>query len=84
LKNTANQLKEAIILQEHIQQLNQAIAAITSYPVRNFFFVACGGSMATLTPGQYVMEQESDTRHLFILPTSLFIAIPTVSAKAPL
>lgn len=47
-------------MQEHIQQLNQAIAAITSYSVHNFFFVACGGSMATLTPGQYVMEQESD------------------------
>ncbi len=47
-------------MQDHVLQLNQAIAAITAAPVRNFFFAACGGSMAKMEPGQYLLEQETD------------------------
>lgn len=47
-------------MQEHQHQLQRAITVASSYPIRNFFFVACGGSLATLMPGQYVIEQETE------------------------
>ncbi len=44
--------------QEHVIQLENAINAVKHANVKNFYFVACGGSMAMLTPGQYIIDRE--------------------------
>lgn len=46
--------------QEHAQQLKAAIEAVKSREIGNIYFVACGGSMATLTPAQYILDREID------------------------
>ena len=47
-------------MQEHQQQILRAVTAVSKYPIRNFYFVACGGSLAVLMPGQYLIEQETE------------------------
>lgn len=44
----------------HAQQLKNAIEEVKAANVKNFYFVACGGSMATLTPAQYIMDRETE------------------------
>ncbi len=44
--------------QEHSRQLSNAIEAVKSIAVKNFYFVACGGSMALLYPAQYFFDRE--------------------------
>lgn len=45
---------------EHAQQLKNAIDNVKATKVKNFYFVACGGSMATLSPAQYIMDRETE------------------------
>ncbi|MCS7460581.1 SIS domain-containing protein [Paenibacillus doosanensis] len=44
--------------QEHAHQLQVGIEAVKSREISNFYFVACGGSLATLTPAQYILDRE--------------------------
>ncbi|MNH99571.1 Fructosamine deglycase FrlB [compost metagenome] len=44
--------------QEHVQQLEAAIQAVAQRKVTNFYFVACGGSLANVTPAQYILDRE--------------------------
>ena len=44
--------------QDHVKQLNDAIRAVHSTNVKNFYFVACGGSMALLYPAHYIYDRE--------------------------
>ncbi|MDQ0253025.1 fructoselysine 6-phosphate deglycase [Evansella vedderi] len=47
---------------EHVQQIDAAIAAVKSLStVENFYFVACGGSMASLATGDYFINRELET-----------------------
>jgi fructoselysine 6-phosphate deglycase len=52
--------------QEHVQQLNDAMKAVESIEVKNFYFVACGGSMALLYPAQYFFDREIE------IPSSIY------------
>ncbi len=47
--------------QEHVTQLNDAIRAVKSTDLKNFYFVACGGSMANLYPAHYIFDREIET-----------------------
>ena len=45
--------------QEHIDQINTAVAAVAAKEVINhFYFVACGGSQAFMMPAQYTFDRE--------------------------
>jgi fructoselysine 6-phosphate deglycase len=48
------------MIQGHVNQLTNALNAVKEINVKNFYFVACGGSMAALTPGQYIIDRESE------------------------
>lgn len=52
--------------QEHVVQLSDAIKAVEAIEVRNFYFVACGGSMALLQPAQYFYDKEIE------IPSSIY------------
>lgn len=45
---------------EHVKQLETAIEAIKGISVKNFYFVACGGSKAIFEPVQYIMDRETE------------------------
>lgn len=42
------------------ESLNLAISAVKDKNPKNFYFVACGGSNATLQSGAYIMDRESE------------------------
>lgn len=45
--------------QEHINQINTAVAAVTAKDnINHFYFVACGGSQAFMMPAQYIFDRE--------------------------
>lgn len=46
--------------EDHVNQLKAAIEAVKTREVKNFYFLACGGSMATLTPAQYIFDRETE------------------------
>lgn len=52
--------------QEHVIQLKNAIDAVKEADVKNFYFVACGGSQAMLTPAQYILDRE------ILLPAAVY------------
>jgi fructoselysine 6-phosphate deglycase len=43
---------------EHVNQLAAAINAVKATKVKNVYFVACGGSMASLATGDYFLNRE--------------------------
>jgi fructoselysine 6-phosphate deglycase len=43
---------------EHVKQIADAVNAIKAIEVENFYFVACGGSMASLATGDYFLNRE--------------------------
>lgn len=48
--------------QEHIDQINAAVAAVAGKKeVNHFYFVACGGSQAFMMPAQYTFDREIAT-----------------------
>lgn len=51
---------------EHVQQIADAVSAVKTKDVKNFYFVACGGSMASLGTGDYFLNQE------ITIPSRLF------------
>jgi fructoselysine 6-phosphate deglycase len=46
--------------QEHVNQLNKAVEAVKNRDVKNFYFVACGGSFATVSAAQYILDRETE------------------------
>lgn len=44
---------------EHVNQIKSAVNAIKANEVENFYFVACGGSMAALGTGDYFFGRET-------------------------
>lgn len=46
--------------QEHATQIREVIEAIKGRDIKNVFFVACGGSMASLSFGEYFISKESN------------------------
>lgn len=43
---------------EHAEQIDKALQAVQGHDVQNIFFVACGGSMASLSSGDYFVSRE--------------------------
>lgn len=43
---------------EHVDQINNSIKAVQEVEVKNIFFVACGGSLAALSIGDYFIDRE--------------------------
>lgn len=41
------------------QQIAKIAAAVKDSAIENIYFVSCGGSLATLYPGKYILERES-------------------------
>ncbi|WP_099354936.1 SIS domain-containing protein [Fredinandcohnia onubensis] len=52
--------------QEHVKQISDVVKAVKEIEVKNFYFVACGGSMASLGTGDYFVDRELD------IPTRLY------------
>lgn len=47
--------------QEHIDQMNAAVAAVAAKErINHIYFVACGGSQAFMMPAQYLFDRETD------------------------
>ncbi len=46
--------------QEHVKQISDVVAAVKGLEVKNMYFVACGGSMASLGTGDYFVDRELD------------------------
>lgn len=46
--------------QIHVDLIQNAVNAVKSMKVKNFYFVACGGSMASLSLGDYYIDKEVD------------------------
>lgn len=46
--------------QEHARQIGEVVNAVKGRKIKNVFFVACGGSMASLSFGEYFISKESD------------------------
>lgn len=45
--------------QEHINQINAAVAAVAAKKnINHFYFVACGGSQAFMMPAQFMFDRE--------------------------
>lgn len=44
---------------EHVEQIQKAIKAIEERQIDNIFFVACGGSMASLSTGEYFISKDT-------------------------
>ena len=48
--------------QEHIDQINKAVAAVAAKKhINHFYFVACGGSQAFMMPAQFMFDKELET-----------------------
>lgn len=47
--------------EEHAAQIESVIKAVQSRNIQNIFFVACGGSMASLSFGDYFVTKELET-----------------------
>lgn len=45
---------------EHDAQIKEVINAVKAKNIQNVFFVACGGSMASLSPGEYFVSRETE------------------------
>ncbi|WFF72205.1 SIS domain-containing protein [Proteiniclasticum sp. QWL-01] len=43
-----------------VQQINEVLEAVKSRKIDNIYLVACGGSMASLMPGEYYLDLETD------------------------
>ncbi len=45
---------------EHLSQIQAAVAAVKERKtIRRFYFVACGGSQASMMPIQYMFDRET-------------------------
>lgn len=55
--------------QEHIEQINTAVAAVAAKQhINHFYFVACGGSQAFMMPAQFMFNRE------IAIPASIYSA----------
>ena len=53
--------------QEHINQINAAVAAVAAKKnINHFYFVACGGSQAFMMPAQFMFDRE------IAIPSSIY------------
>lgn len=46
--------------QEHLEQIQNVIEAVKEKDIKNIFFVACGGSMAALSLGDYFVTKDTE------------------------
>lgn len=46
--------------EQHIKEINNALESIKNKKIEQFYFVACGGSMATLETVQYIFDIETE------------------------
>ncbi|MUV37216.1 Fructoselysine 6-phosphate deglycase [Lentibacillus sp. JNUCC-1] len=43
---------------EHVEQINSVVSAVKEKDINNIYFVACGGSLASLSTGDYFVDRE--------------------------
>ncbi|GLC90105.1 SIS domain-containing protein [Lysinibacillus piscis] len=55
---TNQEIKLTSMKKEHAEQIDNALNAIAKKDVQSIFFVACGGSMASLSSGDYFVSRE--------------------------
>lgn len=67
--------------QEHVTQLSNAIRAVESIEVKNFYFVACGGSMAFLYPAQYFYDSELELQSSIYTSNEFILRSPKALGK---
>ncbi|MFJ7936062.1 SIS domain-containing protein [Sporosarcina sp. NPDC096371] len=58
--------------QEHATQIQNVVKAVKAKNIQNVYFVACGGSMASLSLGEYFISKESDVPS-FVYTSNEFI-----------
>jgi fructoselysine 6-phosphate deglycase len=64
-----------ILKNEHVKQIADAVNAVKAINVENVYFVACGGSMASLATGDYFFNREVST------PSRVYTSNEFVHAK---
>ena len=67
--------------QEHVRQLSEAISAVQSIDVKNFYFVACGGSMALLYPAYYFYDREIENPSAIYSSNEFVLRAPKALGK---
>ncbi|HJF32652.1 MAG TPA: SIS domain-containing protein [Sporosarcina psychrophila] len=56
--NTHNKTGEVQMKSKHATQIKEVLNAVNNRDIKNVFFVACGGSMASLSVGEYFINKE--------------------------
>nr|MBR4281155.1 SIS domain-containing protein [Clostridia bacterium] len=57
-------------------QIQQLIARVRGRDIQRVYFVACGGSLATLQPGKYILQRETDKVDTEAFNAAEFVADP--------
>lgn len=68
----SNEAISVSMTNEHSSQINAVISAVKERTIENVFFVACGGSMASLAFGEYFISKET-TIPSFVYTSNEFI-----------
>jgi fructoselysine 6-phosphate deglycase len=55
-----NEVKGTAMKPEHAAQISAVIEAVEAREIKNVYFVACGGSMASLSFGEYFISKETE------------------------
>lgn len=64
---------------EHLSQIQAAVAAVKERKtIRRFYFVACGGSQASMMPIQYMFDRETSIPSAFYTSNEFVKATPKV------
>lgn len=59
-------------------QIQQLAALVTARDIQQVYFVACGGSLATLQPGKYILQRETTAVFAEAYNAAEFVADPPI------
>lgn len=59
-------------------QIRQLAAMVAARDIRQVYFVACGGSLATLQPGKYILQRETTAVDTETFNAAEFVADPPI------
>jgi fructoselysine 6-phosphate deglycase len=73
VEGTANNNQEGVNMKrKHVTQIQEVVNAVKAKNIENVYFVACGGSMASLSLGEYFISKESEVPS-FVYTSNEFI-----------
>ncbi|MDQ0429438.1 fructoselysine 6-phosphate deglycase [Planomicrobium stackebrandtii] len=55
-----SEVQGAVMKSEHAAQIAKVVEAVKARDIKNVYFVACGGSMASLSFGEYFISKETE------------------------